>query len=176
MAGRNKYNVCSERSITIHKTPGDLYQAWRKPGIILNCIPDAQAVDVLDDKHARWIVDIPDKGFSSWESEITGDQENRAITWHAKGGAGYGHEGSVRFTPAPNGLGTEVELVVCRHLFGGRVTNAIARLVGRSPEDYISRVLHNFKQLMETGEVATNMGPSGRDAGAEAVERGGGAS
>jgi uncharacterized membrane protein len=176
MAERNKYNVCSERSITIHKSPGELYEAWRKPGIILNCIPDAQAVDVLDDRHARWIVDAPGRGFTSWESEITGDQENSALTWHTVGRTGFNHEGSVRFTPAPNGLGTEVELVVCRRLLGGRFTNAIARIMGRSPEDYISRVLHNFKQLMETGEVATNMGPSGRDAGAEASETAGGGS
>ena len=107
MAGRNKYNVL-ERSITIHKTPGDctgVAETRDHPELH----PDAQAVDVLDDKHARWIVDIPDKGFSSWESEITGQE-------------GWGHhlarQGRGRLRPRlgpprPRTAWAGVELVVC---------------------------------------------------------------
>lgn len=168
--------VCSERRHH-HPETGDLYQAWRKPGIILNCIPDAQAVDVLDDKHARWIVDIPDKGFSSWESEITGDQENRVITCTPRAWAGYGHEGSVRLHPGPErpghgggARGVQAPLRRPRH---ERDRQARGPLAGRLH-------LQGPAQLQaahgDVGEVATNMGPSGRDAGAEAVERGGGAS
>jgi uncharacterized membrane protein len=168
-----KPNVTSRRSITVHRPPGDLYRAWRTPQVLLNCIPGAEAVDVLDEKHSRWTVDTPNRGFLSWESEITGEQEDNAITWHTVGGESFSHEGSVRLTPAPEGLGTEVELVVRRRIPGGRITNAVARLLGRSPEDYISKTLHNFKGLMETGEVATNFGPSGREAGMEGPAPGG---
>jgi uncharacterized membrane protein len=171
-----KPNVTSRRRITVHKTPSEVYRAWRTPQVLLNCIPGAEAVDVLDDHHSRWTVDTPNRGFLSWESEITGEQEDSSISWHTLESESFRHEGSVRFTPAPGGLGTEVELVVWRHIPGGRFTNAISKMMGRSPEDYLSRMLHNFKGLMETGEVATNLGPSGRDINPEEFPGAGGAS
>jgi uncharacterized membrane protein len=171
-----KLNVTARRSITVLREPHEVYRAWRTPQVLLNCIPGAEAVDVLDEGHFRWTVDTPTRGFLSWESEVTGEQENTAITWHTVEGDTFSHEGAVRFAPAPNGLGTEVELVVWRHIPGGRVVNAIEKILGRSPEDYMSRTLHNFKGLMETGEVATSAGPSGREEAGEESGRAGGAS
>ena len=44
--------------------------------------------------------------------------------------------------------------------FAGR---AIAKVLQREPNVQARRDLRRFKMLMETGEIATNAGPSGRD-------------
>lgn len=171
-----KPNIASQRRITVRKSPSELYRAWKTPQVLVNCIPGAEAVNVLDDRHARWTVDTPNRGFLSWESEITADQQDTAISWRTVGGPSFSHEGSVRFSQAPGDQGTEVELAVRRHVPGGRITEAIARVMNRSSADYLSRMLHDFKGLMETGEVATNTGPSGRDAQSREGRHAGGAS
>ena len=40
---------------------------------------------------------------------------------------------------------------------------AVAKLLQREPNVQARRDLRRFKMLMETGEIATNAGPSGRD-------------
>ena len=43
------------------------------------------------------------------------------------------------------------------------MSTAIARLVGQSPQAQVEADLQRFKQIMETGQVATTEGqPSGR--------------
>jgi len=176
MADRHGYNVCSRRSITIHKSPGELYSTWHDPKRLICFLSGAQEVDILDDRRSIWDVDVPGIGLRSWEAEIVDDREDRAIAWQTIGDTGFEHEGSVRFNPAPNNLGTEVKMEIRSRFPGGPFGNAIARLIGRSPDDYISKTLHKFKQLMETGEVATNAGPSGRESTPENEETVGGES
>ncbi len=163
MASRHRYNVCTKRSITIHKSPEELYHAWRDPGKLVNFLSGAAEVSVLDDRRSLWISDIPGKGCVSWEAEIITDRTDKSLSWRTVNTTGFGHTGSVHFAAAPNSLGTEVGLEVCTRITGGRLGKAVAKMLGRSPEDYVSQTLHNFKQLMETGEVATNKGPSGRE-------------
>lgn len=176
MADHHRYNVCSRRIITIHKDPGDLYSAWHDPEKLITFLSGAKVVDILDDRRSIWDVDVPGIGLTSWEAEITDDREDNSIAWQTIGGTGFNHEGSVRFDPAPNNLGTEVKMEIRSRVPGGPFGNAVAKLLGRSPEDYISKTLHNFKQLMETGEVATSEGPSGREGIPENLEPEGGAS
>jgi uncharacterized membrane protein len=45
---------------------------------------------------------------------------------------------------------------------GGLLGRGIAKLLQREPQVQARRDLRRFKQLMETGEVATNASPSGR--------------
>ncbi len=105
---------------------------------------------------------VPGLGKMSWVSDIFEERENEYFAWRTVGETVFDHEGRVTFKPAPNNLGTEVTLKIDSRLSGGRITNTLAWLLRRSPEDYVVHTLRNFKQLMETGEVATNKGPSGR--------------
>jgi uncharacterized membrane protein len=45
---------------------------------------------------------------------------------------------------------------------GGTAGKGLAKLLQREPRIQARRDLRRFKQLMETGEVATNASPSGR--------------
>lgn len=163
MASSHNYNISTKRRITIHKNPEELYHAWRDPGKLVNFLSGATEVHVLDDRRSRWTSEVSGKGCISWEAEVITERANNAISWRTVDGSGFDHIGSVQFTTAPNGLGTEVGLEIRTKVTGGRLGRAIARMLGRSPEDYVSQTLHNFKQFMETGEVATNKGPSGRE-------------
>jgi uncharacterized membrane protein len=161
MTQQRDYNVHVRRSITIDKGPEELYRAWRQPENLVRFVAVAKSVDRIDDKRSRWIAEIPGLGVESWTSEIVEDQENRLLSWRTTDNPRIHQEGTVRFVPAPNDLGTEVRLEIKSHIPGGPAASTAAKLVGRSPQDYVSRTLHNFKQLMETGEVATSQGPIG---------------
>lgn len=161
MAQQRDYNLHVQRSITIDKKPEELYQAWRRPENLVRFIPIARAVDELDERRSRWTVEIPGLGPETWTSEMVDDQEGRLLSWRTTDNPRIHTEGTVRFLPAPNKLGTEVRLEIRSHVPGGPAALAAAKLAGRSPADYVARTLHSFKQLMETGEVATNQGPIG---------------
>lgn len=162
MAQRRDYNVHVQRNITIDKAPEQLYRLWRAPENLAHFVAVAKAVAPIDDKHSKWTVEIPGVGIESWTSELVEDQENRLLMWRTTDNPRIHLEGTVRFIPAPNELGTEVQLEIRIRIPGGPAAVSAARLVGRSPKDYVSRTLHSFKQLAETGEVATNRGPLGR--------------
>lgn len=155
------YNVGVKRSITIGKPVSEVYRAWRSPETWRRFAAGTQSVEMLDDRRSRWSVAVPGMGLKSWVSEITGDRENQEISWQTVGETDFNHQAKVLFAQAPGDHGTEVTLEVRSHVCGGRLANTFAKLLGRSPEDYVSRTLHNFKELMETGEVATNVGPAG---------------
>jgi uncharacterized membrane protein len=71
--------------------------------------------------------------------------------------------GSVHFTPAPAGRGTEVRVSLKYDPPAGKAGAAIARLFGESPDRQVEEDLHRLKQLMEAGEVPTTVGqPRGR--------------
>ncbi len=161
MAHQHDYDVHVQRSITIDKEPEQLYRAWLRPENLVRFVVGAKTVDMLDQKRSQWTVEIPGLGLETWTAEITDDRENQLISWRTVDNTRIAHEGTVRFTPAFNELGTEVTLEIKSRLPGGAPAHTAAKLAGRSPADYVARILHNFKELVETGEVATNQGPTG---------------
>ncbi len=162
MNDREAYDVHVRRTITIARTPQDLYRVWHSPRRLAGFMAGAESVRELDGRRSHWSVNVPGFGRESWEAQITDDRENEAIGWQTIGETRFDHRGLVTFRRAPHDLGTEVTLDIRTRLPGGTVANAVSRLSGQSPEDYVSHTLHNFKQLMETGEIASNRGPSGR--------------
>ena len=161
MAHQHDYDVHVRRNITVDKEPEQLYRAWLRPENLVRFVPGAKTVDLLDPQRSRWTVEIPGLGLETWTAQITDDRENQLISWRTIDNTRIAHEGTVRFTPAFNELGTEVTLELQSRLPGGAPAHTAAKLAGRAPEDYVARILHNFKALMETEEVATNQGPVG---------------
>ena len=152
MTQQHDYDVHVRRSITIDKAPEDLYRAWRQPENLVRFVAGVQAVDMVDDKRSKWTVEIPGVGLESWTSQITEDRENQLISWRTIDNPRIEHEGTVHFTPAPNELGTEVKLEIRTHVPGGAAASAAARLLGRSPKDYVARTLHNSNSSWRPGK------------------------
>jgi len=71
--------------------------------------------------------------------------------------------GSVHFRDAAGGRGTELRVVLEYDPPAGRLGAAVATLLGEEPNVQVREDLRRFKQLVETGEIATTEGqPSGR--------------
>lgn len=160
--GDHEYDVQVKRSITVGRKAEELYPAWRSIPRLCGFMAGCESAREIDDRRSSWRVRMPGMGVESWESEITEDEPNEMIGWRTVGETKFSHEGSVTFTRAARDSGTVVTLEIKTRMPGGMMANTIGRIFGQSPEDYVSNTLHNFKQYMETGEIASNAGPMGR--------------
>ncbi|HWD97532.1 MAG TPA: hypothetical protein VG345_00785 [Bryobacteraceae bacterium] len=87
--------------------------------------------------------------------EIAEDPGNQRLGWRARPAAGITVSGTVRFEPAPANRGTIVKAELDSPLTGaaGRVAGKLVRLAGG---ELLQNELRKFKQLVETGEIATS--------------------
>jgi uncharacterized membrane protein len=147
-----------EKSVTINKSPEELYRFWRNFENLPRFMKHLKHVSVINDTRSHWISSAPMGGSVEWDAEIISDQENRLIAWASVEGADIDNSGFVRFQPAPAGRGTEVKVVIEYNPPGGAIGDAIAKLFGEEPKQQIGDELRRFKMLMEAGEVATTQG------------------
>ncbi len=151
-----------EKTVTINKPAEELYRFWRNFENLPTFMKHLQYVRVWDEKRSHWIAKAPLGATIEWDAEIINEQENKLIAWGSVENADIENSGFVRFQPAPTGRGTEVKVVMEYNPPGGAITATFAKLFGEEPEIQISEDLYRFKQLMETGEIATNESPAGR--------------
>lgn len=147
------------RSVTINRPADQLYRFWRNFENLPRFMTHIESVRVHDGTHSHWIVKTPRGRRIEWNAEITAERENELIGWRASG-TFVGHAGSVRFEKAPDGRGAIVRVQLQYDPAGGKLAANVARLFGGEPEQLIREALSGFKQLMETGEIATTEGQS----------------
>jgi uncharacterized membrane protein len=151
------------KTITINRSAEDLYRMWRNFQNLPRFMKHLESVEVLSENRSRWTAKLPGGKTLQWESEILLDRPNEEIVWQTLEGSDIQHSGSVRFEPASARRGCHVILQMENNEERGRVRSTIAKLLGKIPEQFIHEDLRRFKQLMETGEVATTEGqPSGK--------------
>lgn len=149
-----------EKTVTIDKSAEELYNYWHNFENLPNFMKHVKSVQVLDMRRSHWVANAPLGQTIEWDADIINDQPNQLIAWASEEGAQVDNSGFVRFSPAPSDRGTEVKVVMEYNVPGGMVTAAIAKLFGEEPEQQIGDELRRFKQLMETGEIATTEGQS----------------
>jgi len=93
-----------------------------------------------------------------WDAQITEDQPNKRIAWQSLPGSAIHNGGSIEFTPASDGDGTEVRVRIGYQMPGGVVGKAAATLFGESPDQQVNDDLRRFKQILETGQVLRSDG------------------
>ncbi|HLL90683.1 MAG TPA: SRPBCC family protein [Tepidisphaeraceae bacterium] len=155
-----------EQSFTINKSREELYQFWRNFENLPRFMSHLDSVRVLDGNKSHWVAKAPKfygGGQVEWDAEIINDEPNRVIAWRSLDNADVDNAGSVRFIDAPAGRGTEVRVVLDYIPPAGRVGSLIAKLFLEEPNIQVREDLRAFKQIMETGEVATTEGqPMGK--------------
>ncbi len=157
-------DVHLEKQIIVNKSPEELYGFWRNFENLPRFMKHVESVEVLDNERSHWVAKGPAGELEEWDAEVFNETENELISWRSLPGSDFIHAGTVRFEPQPEGRGTMVRLVMNYNVAGGKLTARIARLFGVAPEDLIEEDLRRFKQLLETGEIATTEGqPSGRE-------------
>ncbi len=151
-----------EKSLTIVKSPEELYRFWRDFENLPKFMRHLRQVQRIDERRSRWTTNAPLGMTVSWEAEITHETPNQFLAWRSLPGSQIENVGSISFTPAPTGRGTEVKVSLRYSPPAGRVGHIFATVFGRDAEQQVLEDLRRFKQLMECGEIPTTAGqPSG---------------
>ena len=158
---RSTKGVKMEKSVTINRTPEELFAYWRDFKNLPRFMEHLEWVQCETPTRSRWRVRRPNGKCIEWEADIINEHPNELIAWRTLEGSDVRHAGSIRFTPAPGGRGTEVKLAVEYEVAGGKFTSGIAKLFRHSPEQQIREDLRHFKQVMEAGEIPTLEGQPG---------------
>jgi uncharacterized membrane protein len=139
-----------ERSVTVARPAEELYAVWRDLEKLPRFMRRIESVEVLSPTLSRWRAKAPVK--AEWEAEIINEVPNRLIGWKTSGHPRYASAGSVHFTPAPGGRGTEVR-VVLEFEPPGPIGKLASKVFPDRPDATLREDLRNFKRLMETGEL-----------------------
>lgn len=160
---RSDAGVRVEKSVTIDKSPDELYQFWHNLENLPQFMKHLESVEITGENRSHWVAKAPAGKTVEWDAEIINDKENEMIAWRSLEGSGIPNAGSVHFTAAPEGRGTEVKVEIRYEPPAGKIGMLVAKLFGEEPSRQVSEDLRRFKQLMETGVTATVEGqPSGR--------------
>lgn len=144
-----------EKTVTINKPAAELYTFWRNLENLPKFMQHVKSVQVQDNTHSHWVANAPLNQSIEWDAIIVKDDPNHLIAWTSADAAAIENSGLVRFQPVSGDRGTEVKVVMEYQPPGGVLAAAIAKLFGEEPEQQIGDELNRFKQLMETGEIAT---------------------
>ncbi len=154
-----------EKSVTINKSPEELYRFWRNFENLPRFMNHLEAVSVTGQNRSHWTAKAPAGMTVEWDAEVYNEKENELIAWRSLEGADVDNAGSVRFEADPSGRGTVVRVALKYDPPGGSLGKIVAKLFGEAPDQQVEEDLRRFKQLMEAGEVPTTEGqPSGRSA------------
>jgi uncharacterized membrane protein len=152
-----------EKTVTINASPESLYTFWRNFENLPRFMENLESVEVIDSKRSRWVADGPAGIDAEWEAEIINEIPNELIGWRSVEGSRIDNAGSVHFTPAAGGRGTEVKVVLRYDPPGGKLGAMVSRIFGEDPDWQVQEDLRRLKMLIETGEIATIQDqPSGR--------------
>ncbi|MBC7932736.1 MAG: SRPBCC family protein [Rubrivivax sp.] len=156
-----------EKAVTINRSPEELYGFWRNFENLPRFMNHLESVRVTGEKTSHWVAKAPAGTSVEWDAEVYNEKEGELIAWRTLENADVASAGSVHFESAASGRGTVVRVVLKYDPPAGKLGAFVARLFGENPEQQIDEDLRRFKQLIETGEVATTEGQtSGRSASA----------
>ncbi|HEX8368773.1 MAG TPA: SRPBCC family protein [Pyrinomonadaceae bacterium] len=142
------------KSITINKSPAELYQFWHNFENLPQFMTHLESVTVTDEKRSHWKAKAPLGTTVEWDAEVTSDIENERIGWVSVEGSEIPNSGVVEFRPTSN-RGTELRVVLTYEPPAGELGAIFAKLFGEEPNGQVREDLRRFKQLMESGTIMT---------------------
>jgi uncharacterized membrane protein len=154
-----KNGIHVEESVSVARTPWDLYQFWRDFDNLPRFLSHVESVKVIDNTRSHWTVNGPAGQSVEWDAEIINDEPNALIAWRSLANANVDNAGSVRFVPSPDGQETIVRVVLDYIPPAGFVGKWVAQLFGKDPATQIREDLKKLKRVMET-EGALNAPPT----------------
>jgi uncharacterized membrane protein len=156
---RQAGDVLVGRSVTIDRPRAELYAFWRDFKNLPQFMHNVHSVAIRDDEHSHWVIDAPAGKTVEWDSKITEDVPGHLIAWESLEGASVRNSGRVEFLDSPDGRGTVVRVTLTYDPPAGALGRLIAKMFKKEPKVQARQDLRRFKQLMETGEVATARAP-----------------
>jgi len=152
------------RTVTVNKPKQELYAVWRDFTRFPEFMDNVREIVKLDEQRSEWTIEAPMGATVKVLTRIVEDVPGATIAWVSEPDSQIETAGRVEFADAAPGRGTFVRLVMRYTPPAGGLGRLTAKVLQREPQIQARRDLRRFKQLMETGEVATNASPSGRKA------------
>jgi uncharacterized membrane protein len=152
---QDQSGVRAANSVTIMKSPEELYSYWRRLENLPSIMSHLETVEETDATHSHWVAKAPLGTKVEWDAEITEDIPGQKIAWRSLPESQVPNEGYVEFISAGEGRGTVVHVSLTYHPPGGALGASLAKLFGEEPNQQISSDMRRFQQIMETGEVAS---------------------
>lgn len=147
------------RTVTVNRPRQEVYAFWRNFQNFSSFMENIERIDVLDDRRSHWVVKAPVGTKVEWDAEIVEDVPEQSLGWESLPGADIKHTGRVLFRDGPPGRGTEVTVLLAYEPPAGDLGKIFAKIFQAEPQLQARRDLRRFKQLMETGEIATASAP-----------------
>jgi uncharacterized membrane protein len=142
------------RAVTINRPVAELYAYFRDFAKLATFMENVERVDVLDSARSHWVVKAPGGKTVEWDARVTEERDGELIAWTSEDGADVPNSGRVEFRDA-GVRGTVVTATIAYDPPAGTIGKLVAKLFQREPAIQARRDLRRFKQLMETGEIAT---------------------
>jgi uncharacterized membrane protein len=160
------------RTVTIDRPAETLYDLWRDPQKFQKIMAFFAQTRTASDGGTEWTVRTPIGKVFECATRIVGDRRGERLEWESSADSGFRNHGSIRFADAPGKRGTLVTLELVLEPHGGKLARGAARMLRIVPDTIAFKALQRFKNLAETGEIATaDDGPSGRQRVAHAFTR-----
>lgn len=141
-------------SVTINRPAAEVFAAFRDFSQLPRFMDNIDRIDVLDRHRSHWVVRGPAGTTYEWDSRITDEVEGRSLTWQSEEGADVDNSGKIEFADA-GARGTVVTATMAYAPRAGMLGKLVAKLFQREPSIQTRRDLRRFKQMLETGEIAT---------------------
>ncbi len=145
-----------QRSITVQLPRHDAYARWRDAATQPLVWAHFAELTNATERGAHWLVRAPLGRTLEWDATVVEERSPELIRWQTTEAADVPNEGSVEFRDAPGEHGTELTLRVRFEPPAGAIGEAGARVFDDAPKLVLEKALRRFKQLVETGEIASN--------------------
>lgn len=145
------------RTVTINRARNEIYAFWRNLENLPKFMENIVSITPLDEQRSHWVVTAPGGRTVEWDSVIVEDIPNQLIRWKSADGSDIAHAGHIEFRDAQGQRGTEVTATILYDPPAGALGKMVAKLFQEEPKIQSRRDLRRFKQLMETGEIATSI-------------------
>jgi uncharacterized membrane protein len=143
------------RAVTINRPRDELFAYWRDLPKLATFMENVVSITAVDATRSHWTVRAPGGRTVEWDATITDEAEGEYIAWASDEGADVPNSGRVDFRDAGD-RGTVVTATILYDPPGGTIGRIVAKMFQREPAIQARRDLRRFKQLMETGEIATS--------------------
>src|SRR4051794_14702590 len=122
-----------QRSITINRSPEELFAFWSNPENLARIMAHFAEVTPEGGDVTRWKVRGPMSQIFEWTSRQTAEEPGRRLSWQSLPGGTIATRGHVAFQPGRENTGTEVKLWVQFEPPMGAVGEGLAKTLQKFP-------------------------------------------
>ncbi|NML07997.1 SRPBCC family protein [Sphingomonas sp. G-3-2-10] len=153
--GQGDADTLIGRTVTINRPRAELFAYWRDFTNLATFMENVERIELLDHRRSHWVVKAPGGKTVEWNAVVTEEVEGDFIAWASEEGADVPNSGRIDFRDAQGDRGTIVTATILYDPPAGMIGKLVAKMFQREPAIQARRDLRRFKQLMETGEIAT---------------------